>query len=407
MSSNPPACQALAKAFLRKQCGDAIFSNVAQSGDIPAPDEVLMRRAIALARNGWGTTHPNPMVGAVVVAKDEIVGEGWHEMAGGPHAEINALKAAGDRAKGATIYVTLEPCSTFGRTPPCTDALIRAGVKRVVVGATDPNPQHAGRGFEILRNAGIEVTSGVLAEDCADLNPIFNHWICTKKTLFAGKMATTLDGRVATRTGQSKWITGPEAREDVHRWRRYYPAIAVGAGTVLSDNPSLTSRLPGQPEFCPRRFVFDRMLRTVSGAALLNLYTDAFRENTTVVTSESAPEAPELKLAAHGVGVMRLPMKTDAGWWDAFRAKCVAVGITGVFFEGGPHILSSLLLAGKLDYLYAYRAPVLLADGAAKTCFDGASPATINDGWKLDEVRHAVLGTDELLRGWIRRQVSQ
>ena len=226
--------------------------------------EAYMRRALELARQGWGATHPNPMVGALIVEDGEIVAEGFHTKAGEPHAEIMALRALGRKPEpGATLYVTLEPCCTTGRTPPCTEAIIAAGIRRVVVGATDPNPRHAGHGFEVLRAAGVEVVTNVLAAECADLNLIFNHWIVQKRPLLAAKVATTIDGRIACRTGESKWITGEPARADVMRWRRLFPAIAVGAGTVASDDPQLTARLP-EGEWCPWRFVFDAALSTAT-----------------------------------------------------------------------------------------------------------------------------------------------
>jgi diaminohydroxyphosphoribosylaminopyrimidine deaminase / 5-amino-6-(5-phosphoribosylamino)uracil reductase len=361
-----------------------------------------MLRAMELAQQAWGETHPNPMVGAVIVKNGEIVGEGFHKKAGGPHAEINALEAAGDNAKGSTLYVTLEPCSTFGRTPPCTDAIIRAQIAKVVVGATDPNPLHAGKGYEIMRKAGIEVENGFFADECEDLNPIFNHWITTKQSLFAGKIATTIDGKVATRTRQSKWITGETARENAHKWRRLFPAIGIGSGTLLSDNPRLTARLPDKPEFCPQRFVFDQTLLTaVIKNPMPHVYNDEFRALTTVVTSPNAPLQPEKALNKLGVKVLRLD-GTGVQFWTNFRKYCVESDITGVFIEGGPRILSSLLLSDQLDYLYAYRAPVILADNGAIAAFDGAMPENIADGWRLENIHHEALGDDELLRGWVK-----
>ena len=358
-----------------------------------------MRQAMGLARRAWGDTHPNPLVGAVVESPDgSIVGEGWHVRAGGPHAEVAALRAAGERARGATLYVTLEPCSTQGRTPPCTQAIWDAGISRVVVGATDPNPAHAGRGYGVLREAGIDVVHGVLEDECEDLNLIFNHWISCGQPLFAAKTATTLCGHIAARTGASKWITGPEARADAHRWRRYFPAIAVGSGTVLADDPRLSARLPGEAEFCPLRFVFDRTLRTAQGTPPC-LYSDDFRARTTVVTGENAPKDWEDILCGLGVRVLRLP--EGAPFWPAFRAHCKAAGITGVMFEGGSVLLSALLLSGQLDYLFSYRAPILLADAEALPAFRGASPGSIAEGWRLKKVRHALFGDDVLTRGWL------
>ena len=340
------------------------------------------------------------MVGALVVAANgAVVGEGWHEFAGGPHAEINALRKAGDSASGATLYVTLEPCSTYGRTPPCTEAIIRAGIARVVVAATDPNPLHAGRGFDILKNAGIAVTSGVMAEDCYDLNLIFNHWIARKQPLFAAKIATTIDGRTATRSGKSKWITGPQAREDAHYWRRYFPAIAVGSGTVLADNPRLTARLPEKPEFCPLRYVFDRSLESVTHT-LPYVYSDDHITRTTVVTGLNPPADKEATLRAIGINILKLP---DDDTMNAFRERCAKNGITGVLFEGGSRLISALLSSGNADYLFAYRAPILLADNSALPAFAGASPDEIHQGWHLENIRQQTLGPDQLMRGWLKK----
>ncbi|HNX04474.1 MAG TPA: bifunctional diaminohydroxyphosphoribosylaminopyrimidine deaminase/5-amino-6-(5-phosphoribosylamino)uracil reductase RibD [Opitutales bacterium] len=364
-------------------------------------DDYFMRVAIDLARNGLGTTHPNPMVGALVVSEGEIVGEGWHEKAGGPHAEVNALAAAGARAKGATLYVTLEPCSTFGRTPPCTDAIERAGIARVVAGARDPNPLHAGRGYAILRNAGIEVREDVLAEDCEDLNPIFNHAMRHNTPLMAGKIATSIDGRIASRTGESKWITGDAAREHAHLLRRYYPAIGVGAGTVLKDDPRLTSRLPGRGEWCPRRFVFDRTLRSVT-APLPALYSDEFRAKTCVVTSPAAPAERLAMLRDGGVGIDVIAT-VGAAFWKEFSDRLAAQGLQGILIEGGSALLSSILEAGMLDYLYAYRAPIVFADDRAVPALTGASPGSPRECWRLEKVRNEVFGDDVLTRGWLSR----
>jgi diaminohydroxyphosphoribosylaminopyrimidine deaminase/5-amino-6-(5-phosphoribosylamino)uracil reductase len=362
-----------------------------------------MRRALDLARNGLGTTHPNPMVGALVVAGGQIVGEGWHEKAGGAHAEVNALAAAGEKARGATLFVTLEPCSTFGRTPPCTEAIQRAGIARVVAGARDPNPLHAGRGYDILRAAGIAVTEGILAEECADLNLIFNFRMREKRPLFAAKTALSLDGRVAARTGASRWITGEAARENVHVLRRYYPAIGVGAGTVLADNPRLTARLPGKEEWCPRRFVFDRSLRTAEGAELPLLYSDSFQSLTTVVTLHSAPADRLARLEKAGVNVLVLPSGTDGEYWAAFSDFLAKEELWGILVEGGPKIFESLLAAGKIDYLYAYQAPILFADAQAPAAFCGLAPADPQHAPRLTKVRHEVFGEDVLTRGWLVR----
>lgn len=359
-----------------------------------------MRRALELAHGVWGTTHPNPMVGAVLVEEGQIVGEGATAPDGGPHAERLALLARGKKPRaGAVLYVTLEPCSTVGRTGACTDAIIAAGIKTVVVGTVDPNPVHAGRGLEILRAANVTVIEGVLEAECRDLNLIFNHWITTGLPLFAAKTATTLDGRMACRTGDSKWITGEIARADVMRWRRLFPAIAVGAGTVLQDNPRLTARIKGSEEWCPVRFVFDGLLRTVTDRNVPALYTDEFKQRTIVVTTPHGGMGYVRKLKDMGVGVWVLPSNTQRVGWREFRQKCAEQRITGVYFEGGAQLLSQLLRDQQIDYLYSYRAPIILGDDRAKPMLNGLRTEKLVNAVRMDEVRHSVLGADLLTRG--------
>ncbi len=364
--------------------------------------ELFMRQAIAVARRGWGDTHPNPLVGALIVEDDAVVAEGFHAKAGEPHAEINALRALGRKPRpGATLYVTLEPCCTHGRTPPCTDAIVDAGISRVVVGATDPNPAHAGKGFELLRAGGAEVVEGVLAADCADLNLIFNHWITTGRSLLAAKSGVTLDGKVATRTGDSKWITGEAARANGHLWRRYFPAIAVGAGTVRADNPRLTARVDGV-EWCPWRFVFDGLLRTVTDKSMPGVYTDEFRDRTIVVTTPHGGLGYVRKLNAMGVKAWVLNSTTPKVNFEDFRARCVQEGITGVFFEGGAQLLSEVLQARELDYLFTYHAPVLFADDKGKAILRGLRTESLAHAIRLQQVRHEVHGEDALMRGFVK-----
>jgi diaminohydroxyphosphoribosylaminopyrimidine deaminase/5-amino-6-(5-phosphoribosylamino)uracil reductase len=363
--------------------------------------EQFMRRAIAVAKRGWGDTHPNPLVGALIVEGGEVVAEGHHAKAGGPHAEIDALRALGRKPlAGATMYVTLEPCCTHGRTPPCTETIIGAGITRVVVGATDPNPAHAGKGFELLRAGGIEVVTGVLAADCTDLNLIFNHWIATGRPLFAAKSGVTLDGKVATRNGDSKWITGEAARANGHLWRRYFPAIAVGAGTLRADNPRLTARVNGA-EWCPWRFVFDGLLRSVTDKAMPGVYTDEFRERTIVVTTPHGGLGYVRKLNAMGVKAWVINSTTPKVNFGEFRDRCAQEGISGVFFEGGAQLLSELLQARELDYLFTYHAPVLFADDKGKAILRGLRTEKLENAIRLQTVRHEVHGDDALMRGHV------
>ena len=365
-----------------------------------ADHELFMQRAIALARSVWGTTHPNPMVGAVLVEHGQIVGEGATAPDGGPHAERLALLARGKSPRpGAVLYVTMEPCSTEGRTGACTDAIIAAGIKHVVVGTIDPNPAHAGRGLEVLRAAGVEVVSGVLEAECRDLNLIFNHWITHGTPLLAAKTASTLDGRIACRTGDSRWITGEPARADVMQWRRLFPAIAVGAGTVLHDNPRLTSRIEGREEWCPVRFVFDGLLRTVTDKQLPQVYTDQFHDRTIVVTTPHGGMGYVRKLKDLGVQVWVLPSATQRAGMADFRARCVQERITGVYFEGGVQLLSELLRERHINYLFSYRAPMLLADDRAKPMLNGLRTEKLAQAIRMTEVHHAVFGEDMLTRG--------
>jgi diaminohydroxyphosphoribosylaminopyrimidine deaminase / 5-amino-6-(5-phosphoribosylamino)uracil reductase len=364
--------------------------------------EGFMRRALELAKRGWGDTHPNPLVGALIVEGGEVVAEGYHVRAGEPHAEVNALRALGRKPKpSATLYVTLEPCSTQGRTPPCTEAIIASGLSRVVIGATDPNPAHAGHGFAVMRAAGIAVATGVLETECTDLNLIFNHWITSSRPLFAAKSGATLDGKVATRTGDSKWITGEAARANGHLWRRYFPAIAVGAGTVRADNPRLTARI-GETEWCPWRFVFDGLLRTVLDKSMPGVYTDEFRERTIVVTTQHGGLGYVRKLQALGVKTWVMPGPTAKVNFHDFRQRCTQEGITGVFFEGGAQLLSELLQARELDYLFTYHAPLLLADDKGKSLLRGLRTETLASAIRLERIRHEIHGDDSLVRGFLK-----
>jgi diaminohydroxyphosphoribosylaminopyrimidine deaminase/5-amino-6-(5-phosphoribosylamino)uracil reductase len=366
------------------------------------PDVKLhMERALQLATKGWGKTHPNPMVGAVILDQGLVRGEGYHLQAGDPHAEINALKQLdGNLSTEATLFVTLEPCSTHGRTPPCIAAIIQSGIKRVVVGAIDPNPQHAGRGLDRLRKAGVAVTEGILSKECEDLNILYNYWIKCRSPLIAGKVATTIDGKLATRKGDSKWITGPQARMDVMRWRRLFPAIAVGANTVISDNPNLTSRMENGKKWCPVRIILDPQLRTVN-RKLAKVYDDEDRERTVIVVSKNSDIEEKRKLLDPGIALWKVATNDEGIEWGAFRQKCVEEGLIGVLFEGGAKTISSLISSRELGYLFSYRAPKLLADPEALSAFAGHNPEMINDAITLRQVHHATLGDDELMRGYI------
>jgi diaminohydroxyphosphoribosylaminopyrimidine deaminase/5-amino-6-(5-phosphoribosylamino)uracil reductase len=366
----------------------------------PKADESFMRCALGLALHGWGRTHPNPMVGAVIVEDGKVVAEGFHAKDGGPHAERAALAALGRPPhRGACLYVTLEPCSTQGRTGSCVEAILAAGFKRVVVGATDPFRGHEGHGLDLLRRAGVEVVAGVLAGECADLNLIYNHVCAEGSALLAGKLAMTLDGRIACRTGDSQWITGETARADVHRWRRLFPGIAVGAGTVMKDNPRLTARVTTEPEWCPVRFVFDGLLRTVVDRNLPRVYTDEFRDRTIVVTTPHGGAGYVRKLRELGVQVWVFPSPTQKAPLAEFRKRCTEEKISGVLFEGGAQLLSNLMHQRQLEYLFSYCAPMLLADEKAKPLLGGLRTERLSQALRLADVRREILGEDTLTRG--------
>lgn len=361
-------------------------------------NEDYMQMALDEARKGWGLTGTNPMVGAVIVEGEQVVSFGYHACFGGPHAEIEALNNLGRKPSAdAVMYVTLEPCCSTGKTGPCTQAIIDSGLRKVVIGSVDPDPRHQGRGIALLNDAGVETEVGVLEGPCEDLNLIFNFSAKEEKPLLAAKTATTLDGKVSTRSGSSQWITGEEARGDVMRWRRYFPAIAVGSGTALADNPSLTSRLEDSVE-CGMRFIFDRRLRTLDQMDTLTVYNDAFKSKTILVCGDETdvPKAFE----SQGIRVWKLPLSSEA-FWRGFREQCREESIHGVYFEGGPSLLSELLANQELNYLFAYRAPKFLADSDAPAFMEGQSVDQMSDAYSLEKVQHGTFGDDQLTRGFI------
>jgi diaminohydroxyphosphoribosylaminopyrimidine deaminase/5-amino-6-(5-phosphoribosylamino)uracil reductase len=323
-----------------------------------ADDYRHMARALHLAERGLCSTHPNPRVGCVIVKDGQVVGEGWHERAGGPHAEIHALQQAGTRAAGATLYVTLEPCCHRGRTAPCTDAVMAAGIKQLVVAMEDPNPQVAGNGLRILQEAGIKVRSGLLVAEAEALNCGFVMRMRTGRPWVRAKLAMSLDGRTAMASGESQWITGAEARRDVHRLRARSSAIMTGVDTVLSDDPSLTVRLEDDdPLPQPLRVILDSRLRTPPQARLLGLPGD-----TLILTGEQ--QAAGAAAFAAGVEVTGLPL---AGGRTDLAAVLQHLGsreINEVHLEAGATLCGALLAAGLVDELVIYLAPHLMGDTA-------------------------------------------
>ncbi|NEQ70297.1 MAG: bifunctional diaminohydroxyphosphoribosylaminopyrimidine deaminase/5-amino-6-(5-phosphoribosylamino)uracil reductase RibD [Symploca sp. SIO2D2] len=368
----------------------------------PFEKEAFMKIAIDEARKGWGRTHPQPMIGAVLVEEGEVVGAA-HVDAPNVSSPEAKLFAALERSpkEGATLFTTLEPGPSSNRMESAIKAIIEAGVKHVILGAADPIADHEGKGANALKEAGVQVESRILIEDCRDLNLIFNHWVNKRTPLLAGKSATSLDGKIATRSGESKWITGEEARQNVMLWRRLFPAIAVGAGTAIEDDPRLTCRLEGEEEWCGVRFVFDGLLRSAMGRYLPAMYTDEFRDNTIVVTTDAAGTGYIRRLETEGVNVWILPAYNMKVPFPDFRKKCADVGISGVFFEGGSKLISELLHNRELDYHFNYRAPILMGDDKAKPVYRGLRTEKLSQAIRLENVRHEVYGQDQLARGHV------
>lgn len=360
-------------------------------------DAFFMQLALRLARRGYGLTSPNPMVGAVLVKRGTVIGRGWHRRAGLPHAEIEAIGDAqrnGNSAKGATLYVTLEPCCTQGRTPPCTDAIIAAGIRRVVVGATDPNPKHHGKAFRILHRAGIKVTRGVLRGECARLNEAFNHWIVGRAPFVIVKAAMTLDGKIATAAGESKWITGERARAFGMNLRKGADAILVGIKTVLADDPSLTVRTRGGKILKPlRRVALDAQARTPLTAKVAS---DDWRELTTIVVSEAAPKSRVEELAKR-VRVLVAPHRAggiDLRW---LLKQLGSENVTSLLVEGGGEANASFLLSGLAHRVAFFYAPKILGGRDARRAVGGEGARCLGEAIRLGESEWRKLGADLLL----------
>ncbi len=361
-------------------------------------DEDFMREALLLAKNALGRTSPNPLVGAVIVREGRVVGAGWHRKAGTPHAEVHALAMAGDLAHGATAYVTLEPCSHHGRTGPCAEALIKAGVKRVVTAMLDPNPLVAGRGKAMLEAAGVEVMVGVLAEEARRLNEAYLKWVIEKLPFVTLKTAMTLDGKIATAAGKSRWITGEAARRRVHEMRDVADAIVVGIGTVLADDPSLTTRLADGTGRNPVRVIVDSRARTPLTAKVVQ---DGAAKTLVAVTC-AAPEERCAALEAAGVEVVRAGEGEHVDL-AALMRLLAARDLTSVFVEGGGTLNFSLLAAGLVDKVHAFIAPKIVGGKAALTPVEGAGFAELADAAVLTRLTAEPVGADILLTGYVAK----
>ncbi len=337
-------------------------------------DTERMREALALAEMGWGLTTPNPMVGAILEKNGEVIGRGYHHAAGEAHAEINAIRDALNSKidpAGSTLYVTLEPCSTYGRTPPCTEAILQAKIARVVVALTDPNPKHAGRGIEILRNSGVEVTTGILAAECGQLNAAFFKSITTGLPFVMLKLATTLDGKIATANGDSKYVTGVEARRRVQKLRRLSDAILVGAETARCDRPQLTVR---EPENWPRQ-----PLRLIASCSMdEDELNELFPDGNAEIVDVSSKEK-----------------------WENLLQELTKRNVMTLFIEGGGEVAASAIAAGIVDYVEFHIAPKILGGRDSRPAIGGDSPALMADAVKLENVQHFSLGDDLIVTGYL------
>jgi len=358
-----------------------------------------MARALALAARGLGTTSPNPPVGAVVVRRGRVVGEGYHRRAGGPHAEALALRRAGARARGGTLYVTLEPCCHLvKRTPPCVPAVIASGVARVVVAARDPNPKVRGRGLAALRRARLRVDLGIGSAEAEKLIEPYRTLVTSGRPFVTLKAASTLDGKIATARGESRWITGPAARKLVHRLRACSDAMVTGIGTILADDPRLTPRAGARGGRAPLRVVLDPSLRIPLRAKVLR----DRKAPALIVTTAQALPAKRTALRKIGADVLVLPSRRGRIRWRTLLAELGRRGIASLLLEGGAGVNASALREGAVDRLVYFLAPRLLGGRDAVGAIGGLSPARLSDALQLKRVAVMRVGPDVLVEGYLK-----
>lgn len=358
-------------------------------------DETWMRRALELARQGRGWVNPNPLVGAVIVQDGEVVGEGYHPKVGEPHAEVFALSQAGERARGATAYVTLEPCNHQGRTGPCTRALLDAGVARVVFAVEDPNPLTASQAASVLTQGGVAVSWGVLADEARRLNEPFFKYIRTRRPFVVMKMAMSMDGKIATETGESKWISGEVSRAYVQELRATLSAVMVGIRTVLADDPSLNARVEGARQ--PVRVIVDPMAETPLSARLFTVDAPLV-----LAVRQDAPRKRREALAAKGAQVLPLPvLPNEHVDLDALMVELGKREISGVLLEGGGGLNASAIAQGVVDKLVYFVAPKLIGGSESPTPLEGASIAKMAEARALYDLRSYPSGQDVRLEAYL------
>jgi diaminohydroxyphosphoribosylaminopyrimidine deaminase/5-amino-6-(5-phosphoribosylamino)uracil reductase len=362
-------------------------------------DQHFMQMALDLAIKGEGFTSPNPMVGAVVVNENQVVGSGYHRKVGGPHAEVYAIDAAGDLAKGATLYVTLEPCNHTGRTPPCTRKIIEAGIRRVVIAELDPNRQVVGGGAEFLKQQGIQITSGIRQKQARKLNEAFVKYVRTGRPFVIAKCAATLDGRIATRTGDSRWVTGEKARRFVHRLRHAVDGIMVGINTVRADNPSLTSRLPDGRGQDPVRIILDTHLSISPDARLLH-HTSA--ADTILVVGEALAPDKKTVFELEGTRVIQSTLKNGLIDLNALMNQLGAMEISSLLIEGGSRVLASAFGAGIVDkVLFFYGPKILGGDNGVPIC-SGPGAKLMSQSIAVGDINVQRFDDDIMIEGYIK-----
>ncbi|KAF1682407.1 bifunctional diaminohydroxyphosphoribosylaminopyrimidine deaminase/5-amino-6-(5-phosphoribosylamino)uracil reductase RibD [Veillonella sp. R32] len=370
---------------------------ITQSATQANIDESFMARALELAAKATGQTHPNPMVGAVIVKDGQIVGEGFHHKAGEAHAEVNALQQAGGSARGATLYVTLEPCAHYGKTPPCAKRVIEAGIRRVVIGVVDPNPLVAGKGIEMLRQAGIEVTTGVLTTQCAKLIEGFLTFIKTGRPFVTLKSAMSLDGKIATRTGHSQWITNETARRDGHRLRATHDAILTGIGTVLSDNPSLNCRLQIENLHQPDVVILDSLGRTPLDAKLF----EQPNRSVYILVSPACEEERIEALTAKGAKVLAVDSTFNGLDIIEILKLLGKLGFTSVLVEGGSHVIASFVEAKAFNKIVTYIGNLIIGGETALSAVNGQGIDHLAEGVPLRFESACILDNNIRLEAYV------
>jgi diaminohydroxyphosphoribosylaminopyrimidine deaminase/5-amino-6-(5-phosphoribosylamino)uracil reductase len=360
--------------------------------------EQWMRRALELAGKAAGRTSPNPMVGAVIVKNGRVIAEGYHKKAGRPHGEIEALRKAGKRARGAQMFVNLEPCCHKGRTPPCTDAIIESGIKEVFVGLRDPNPLVAGKGIRQLKRAGITVHSGLLKVECQRLNEVFVKYVQTGTPFVTLKSALSLDGKIATSTGESQWITGPEARERVHRMRDQVDAILVGAGTVLKDNPRLTTRLKKGKGHNPARVILDARAEIPLKA---RVFHHANRDRVVYITTNKASAVRVNRLKDRGIEVQMISERSNRISLNKLIKILGSMEIDSVLLEGGGGINASALKEGIVDKVVLFLAPLIIGGESALGVVGGPGIKSLKQALPIKNLTVTPVGADWMVEGYL------